>query len=119
MNSLFPKDEVILSKTYLKFFKLTRLNLLSFYISFTLIAISMALSAVSERQFHKLRSKKNSPEKNSSLLSMLTFWWINTLIRTGYKRDLTRDDLWEIDSAEKSEHVTKKLEQVWFPKANK
>lgn len=79
------------------------------------------MSAISEKLFKKGCSgtSKKSPEKNSSLLSMLTFWWINTLISTGYKRDLTREDLWEIDEAEKSESVTKKLEQVWNPKAEK
>lgn len=79
----------------------------------------MVMSALSENRFKKARVCKKSPEKNSSLLSMLTFWWINTLIRTGYKRDLTREDLWEIDDCEKSEYITNKLERVWNPKAQK
>jgi len=81
----------------------------------------MILSTLTESRFKKANSKasRKAPEKNSSLLSVLTFWWINSLINTGYKRDLTRDDLWEIDDAEKSERVTKKLEQVWNPKAQK
>lgn len=48
---------------------------------------------------------------------MLTFWWINRLINTGYKRNLTREDLWDIDDREKSETVTRKLETYWNPKA--
>ena len=35
------------------------------------------------------------------------------LIKKGFKRDLTRQDMWEIDSSETSEIVTKKLEREW------
>ncbi len=35
------------------------------------------------------------------------------LIRKGFKRDLTREDMWEIDFSETSECVTDKLEFEW------
>lgn len=115
-----------LSKAYRQRFKLTSLELANFYMSLCLIGASMVLSTLGERRLVKAAAaassrggRKVAPEKNSSLLSVLTFWWINSLINTGYKRDLTREDLWEIDDTEKSENVTKKLEHVWNPKANK
>ena len=46
-------------------------------------------------------------------MSKLSFWWINDLILTGYKRDLVRDDLWSIEESEGSESITKKLEIAW------
>ena len=31
----------------------------------------------------------------------------------GFKRDLTREDLWEIESDESSQYLTNKLELIW------
>jgi hypothetical protein len=53
------------------------------------------------------------PENHVSLLSKLSFWWINDLILTGYKRDVVRDDLWSIEESEASESITRKLEIAW------
>jgi ATP-binding cassette, subfamily C (CFTR/MRP), member 1 len=61
---------------------------------------------------------KKMPENNVSLMSKLWFWWINDLIKTGFKRDLVRDDLWEIDDSETSIVITKRLENAWNQKAN-
>jgi hypothetical protein len=49
----------------------------------------------------------------ASLLSNLTFWWINKIIYKGYKRSLTKEDLWDIDDDEKSDKLTKKLGDEW------
>jgi hypothetical protein len=35
------------------------------------------------------------------------------LISTGYKKDLTREDMWDIDEDEKCEFLTEKLEKEW------
>ncbi len=59
-----------------------------------------------------------SPEYTRPLLSQLTFWWINSLINTGFRKELKREDLWEIDYREGSEFVNKKLESDWNPKAS-
>ena len=53
------------------------------------------------------------PENYVSLLSKLSFWWINDMILTGYKRDLVREDLWRIDESEASEAMTNRLEKAW------
>lgn len=115
-------EETNANKSQLQRLKVTSLDLINFYVSFALITLSMILSAFQERAFVKMSesssNRKKAPEKNTSLLSMLTFWWINDLLSTGYVRDLKRDDLWEIDDAEKSATVTKKLECVWNPKAS-
>ena len=103
----------------LKAVKLTNLDLLVYYIKFMMITASLVLSTLREPNYKETSFKKTrrAPEKNSSLLSVLTFWWINHLISTGFKRDLTRDDLWEIDEAEETRTVTEKIESVWNPKA--
>lgn len=110
-----------LSVIQLKINKLTDLDLANFFVTFILIVFSLILSTISERTL-KLDNSGNdrkSPHQNSPLLSMLTFWWVNRLISEGYKRDLTRNDLWELDDAEKTDTATRKLETVWNPKASK
>lgn len=37
-----------------------------------------------------------SPEVNANILSLWTMWWINGLFRTGYKRQIQEDDLYQL-----------------------
>ncbi|CAF1082092.1 unnamed protein product, partial [Brachionus calyciflorus] len=101
-----------------RLYKLDEHDIYLFYVTYIFICLNTILSTFSERVFYKIVLSKNSPEQNSSLLSRLTFWWINPLISTGYKRDLVRDDLFEIDDKELSEASIQKLEKIWNPLAN-
>lgn len=96
-------------------------EMIVFYLKFFMILTSLVLSTLSQpgHKHTSFKRTRRAPEQNSPLLSMLTFWWVNALINTGFKRDLTRDDLWEIDDSEKSSWATSKLESVWSPKAQK
>lgn len=38
--------------------------------------------------------QSESPESLASIPSILTFWWANSLILLGYKRPLTKQDIW-------------------------
>lgn len=58
------------------------------------------------------------PNERVSILSKIWFCWMNGLIHTGYKRDLTRDDLWEMNLKETTEYNTERLEFEWNNKAN-
>lgn len=62
---------------------------------------------------HTNKTKNPYPEPNASLLSRITFWWINPLIVSGYKKALTRDDMWDIEAKEMCDYLTKKLEHEW------
>ena len=53
------------------------------------------------------------PENNVSMFSRLTFWWINDLIMTGYKRTLTREDMWKVEDNESSRYLTQQLQTAW------
>ena len=55
------------------------------------VLISLILSTLSERNFIEIDKRTKSPEYTSALLSQLTFWWINSLINTGYKKELKRE----------------------------
>ena len=55
-----------------------------------------------------LTKKKQSPENVASLLVRLTFLWMDRLIKTGFRRNIKPDDIWEIDKSESSENISKK-----------
>ncbi len=107
-------------------------DLLGFYlflVFFLLVCINTILMLFSEKdtslndnseinkEDNNTTRLKKMPENDVSLMSKLWFWWMNDLIKTGFKRDLVRDDLWEIDDSETSAVITKRLEDAWNYKA--
>jgi hypothetical protein len=52
-------------------------------------------------------------ELNRDFVQIQMSSFIFSLILTGYKRDLTREDLWQIDESESSAVLTQKLESAW------
>lgn len=98
-----------------------------FFAYFSLIVINTILSLFSEKEqknndYEKANKDENKlktmPENQVSLLSKLWFWWLNDLIKTGFQRDLVRDDLWQIEETETSNCITQRLEDSWNKKAN-
>ncbi|CAF1062060.1 unnamed protein product, partial [Brachionus calyciflorus] len=57
--------------------------------------------------------KKLYPESNVNLLSWLTFNWISRLIYRGYKNNLTRNDVWDLDKDNSSKVLGDELEMEW------
>ncbi len=41
------------------------------------------------------------------------------LIINGYHKDLTKDDVWQIEESEECQNLTERLEKVWNPLAEK
>jgi len=57
--------------------------------------------------------KDETFETNASLLSNLTFWWITSTIFKGYKKALSRKDLWKIEKNENSQYLSARLNKAW------
>ncbi|CAG2102694.1 unnamed protein product, partial [Medioppia subpectinata] len=55
------------------------------------------------------------PEYKSSFLSRLTFEWFSPLIYKGYKKPLTTDDMWLLNTENKSSFIIEKFNKVWLP----
>lgn len=92
-----------------------------FYVFYILICVNLILSTFSEKfskKTQKPHKKKQSPENAAPLLNKLTFWWMDRLIKTGFKRSITPNDIWDIDSSESSKYVSDKLEYEWSKKAD-
>lgn len=60
-----------------------------------------------------------SPENDASILSLITFWWLNNLMWVGYKRSLTQDDLYTIKPSNKTEIVSQKFDELLWPLVRK
>ncbi|RNA42720.1 multidrug resistance-associated 1 [Brachionus plicatilis] len=101
--------------------KLTYWESILFFENYGLMLLMFFFTLFSESKVDKeaLKNPKLYPEHKSSLLFRLTFWWLNPLILNGYKKELTHDDMWDIDATERSCYLTDKLEVEWNKAARK
>ncbi|CAL1540417.1 unnamed protein product, partial [Lymnaea stagnalis] len=53
------------------------------------------------------------PEKSSSFLSQLTFWWFTGMVVQGYKRALVQTDLWSLNKEDTTEYVANAFYRKW------
>ncbi|KAL7370299.1 hypothetical protein ABVT39_025137 [Epinephelus coioides] len=59
------------------------------------------------------KDTKTNPAATASLLSKIFFWWLNPLFRTGYKRRLEEDDMYEVLTEDRSENLGDDLQRYW------
>lgn len=59
------------------------------------------------------------PEKDATLFSNITFWWINPLVVLGYKKSLEEQDLWDLDEGDTSKVLGDKLLRAWEKETKK
>jgi len=63
--------------------------------------------------------RNQSPENEASILSQITFWWLNSLVWLGYKRALTQEDLYSIKPGERTEIISQKFDCYLLPAIQK
>ncbi|CAD5119335.1 DgyrCDS7955 [Dimorphilus gyrociliatus] len=54
-----------------------------------------------------------SPEYFSNILSKITYWWFNSIVRKGYKNNLTTNDLWDLKKTQRTPYVGHKFLKGW------
>ena len=54
-----------------------------------------------------------NPKANASLPSLLSFWWMNEIMRTGNKRQLQNEDLFPLCDEDETQLNTENLTQQW------
>jgi ATP-binding cassette subfamily C (CFTR/MRP) protein 1 len=95
----------------------TNLDIKAYYVYFVCLIASLILSAMTEKNFNFSNTTRKPPkEETVNLISYLLFWWTNPLIRTGFKRDLKDNDLYEIPDENKSQSITSGMESAWNSK---
>lgn len=75
--------------------------------------IVLILEAVEKRSLLLGLNKEFSKESTSGLLSRSSFWWLNTLLLSGFRNVLTVEDLPAIYEKLDSEGLAARLEPVW------
>ncbi|XP_048247829.1 multidrug resistance-associated protein 1-like isoform X2 [Haliotis rufescens] len=87
-----------------------------FYIYFALMLLELVLHCFAEKMtragYYDL-GKKPSPEQESSFLNRITFWWINSMVFTGYRKGLEEADMFELHPRDKSERVVPQFNNAW------
>ncbi|KAL5004812.1 hypothetical protein ScPMuIL_018268 [Solemya velum] len=58
-------------------------------------------------------SENTSPYFKANWLSKISFWWLNSLLWAGYKKQLTQSDLYDTLPDDESSLLTEKLERCW------
>lgn len=49
------------------------------------------------------------PERSSNPISLMMFWWMNSLFQVGYKRTIHEEDLWKLDDPQKIDVLYEKF----------
>ncbi|KAM4636126.1 ATP-binding cassette sub-family C member 2 [Discoglossus pictus] len=78
-----------------------------FFISFGVQLIILIVSAISETN----ELTKKNPELTASFLSRITFNWYNSAVVKGYKRPLEMEDLWELNTEDKTKYISEVFEK--------
>ena len=47
------------------------------------------------------------------MISNLTYWWITPTVVNGFKKVLTRKDLWKVKETERSKHLSIRINHAW------
>nr|UOU03335.1 ATP-binding cassette subfamily C1-4 [Brachionus rubens] len=84
-------------------------------VKYSLIYINLILSCIKETHttFEKRRKQGYWPQYEVSILSRLSFWWLNDLILAGTKKNYTIDDFFQSDDQELTKPISERLEPYW------
>ena len=86
-----------------------------------IVIIQLILSCIADRKANDPfilaggDYRNQSPEDEASVLSIITFWWLNSIMWLGYKRALTQEDLYSVKPDERTEIVSQKFDAYLIP----
>ncbi|KAI1862215.1 uncharacterized protein JN550_010371 [Neoarthrinium moseri] len=75
--------------------------------------IVLVLEAGEKRSLLLGLDRHLSRESTSGMISRSSFWWLNSLLLSGFKNVLTMDNLPEIHEKLSSEHLAQQLQKSW------
>ena len=58
-------------------------------------------------------TSSSHPTKSASFLSLLTFWWMNSIFKTGSKRPLNQSDFLPLHEKDRTRDLTEGLQKEW------
>ena len=57
--------------------------------------------------------KKSDPKKEAGFFSLLTFWWLNGVFKTGAQRPLQESDFLPLQEEDETQRLTEKIQELW------
>ncbi|EEU35583.1 uncharacterized protein NECHADRAFT_52409 [Fusarium vanettenii 77-13-4] len=66
-----------------------------------------------KRSILRAQYQELSPESTSGILGRSVFWWLNPLMKIGFGRPLTEEDLYTIDSSLSSRRLVAHAQETW------
>ncbi|KAH8593398.1 putative ATP-binding cassette transporter [Bisporella sp. PMI_857] len=75
--------------------------------------IILIAEAIEKRTILLGRYQHSSPEATSGIYSRSFFWWLNSLMTTGYQRIISNEDLYPIDDEMTSLELQNKAHKSW------
>lgn len=86
----------------------------TFTAAFTIKAALLILETVEkQRYFVSDKDRQLSPYAKSSIYNRIFFWWVNGLLRYGYRQRLTPGDLHPLDPAMASDVLDRRFWDAW------
>jgi len=105
--------DVVRSRTLWK--KGASTTIAALFTSSTCVKIIILITeAVEKRNILLVPFQHSSPEATSGIYSRSMFWWLNTLMRTGFRRILNDNDLYPIDDAMKAVALLENTRKSWL-----
>ena len=56
---------------------------------------------------------KSDPKKEAGFFSLLTFWWMNGVFKTGAQRPLQESDFLPLQEEDETQRLTEKIQKLW------
>jgi len=73
----------------------------------------LVTEAIEKRHILLDRYQSTSPEVTSGIYSRSFFWWLNTLMTTGFQRVISNDDLYPVDDNMNSGRLYDRAQDTW------
>ena len=62
---------------------------------------------------NRCEQRPDCPETKASLFSLLSFWWVNGLMKTGYEQPLQEHHLWDMSTELQASRLAEKFQDAW------
>ena len=61
----------------------------------------------------EIKKSNRSPEEKAGIFSKITFQWVSDLLKTGSKRPIVREDIWDLIKEDESEKISQDFQKIW------
>ncbi|KAK3094333.1 hypothetical protein FSP39_000405 [Pinctada imbricata] len=89
-----------------------------YYVYFAAIIVQIVLHSFidkdREQEYTNVDEKSDCPESKASVMNKLTFWWLNGVVTTAYKRTIGIKDLWKQTPDLQSDTCIPAIEKEWY-----